>query len=186
MSNDIAGLFRVPKLDKRELTQAILKEYVVYVPDTGSFTLIKSNSPRYRNSLPAKFGSMNADGYLYGMLEGKSYSLHKLAVLYMTGAFPDSRLFRVDHRDRDTANNRWLNLRVIALGENIRNQSQTKTTTKSGHTGVSYKDGAKSPWKAHIRVDGKLKHLGSYATLEEAVAVRQAALSEHLKSVKLD
>ena len=186
MNSNFAGLLRVKKLEKRKLTQEILKEYVIYDPDTGLFTLIKSNSPRYRNSLPAPFGSKNADGYLYGMLEGKSYSLHMLAVLYMTGSFPDSRFVRVDHKDRNTLNNRWLNLRIIPLGENIRNQAQTKSTTKSGHTGVSYREGAKSPWKAHIRVDGKLQHLGSYKTVEEAVAVRQAALSEHLKSVKLD
>lgn len=185
MVQNLSGLFRVPKLPKRQLTQDILKEYVLYDPDTGVFMLIKSNSPRYRNSLPATFGSVNGDGYLYGMLEGVPHSLHKLAVLYMTGEMPDPKKVRVDHEDRDPLNNRWKNLRQLSLGENIRNQAKTKTTTVSGHTGVAYREGAKSPWKAHIRVNKVLKHLGSFKTLEEAVAARAAALEAHLKSAGL-
>lgn len=51
-----------------------------------------------------------------------------------------------------------------------------KTTTGTGHVGVTeveLKSGTR--YKANISVDGKKKHLGTFDTLEEAVAARQEA-----------
>lgn len=178
-----ANLYRVPKLDTEELTQAILKEYTVYDPDTGIFTLIKSGSPRNKNSLPMRIGTLGSSGYLRAMVAGKKVPLHVMAVIYMTGKAPDrDKLEVVDHINGDKSDNRWVNLRVISSGENIRNQKQLKNSTKSGVTGVNQRG---SKFYAHIRIDTKLRHLGSFATLEEAVAARQHALKEHLKLVDL-
>lgn len=83
----------------------------------------------------------------------------------------------VDHIDRNTLNNAWDNLRLLTKTENIRNQSPTKSTTASGHTGVFEKisKSGKLRYIAHIRVDKALKHLGTYDSLAEALAVRQEA-----------
>lgn len=178
-----ANLYRVPKLETKELTQAILKEYVVYDPDTGIFTLVKSGSPRYKNCLPMQIGTLSNSGYLLAMVAGKKIQLHVMAVIYMTGKAPDrSKLEVVDHINGDKTDNRWKNLRVISGGENVRNQKQTKDYTKSGVTGVSQRG---NKFCAHIRIDTKLKHLGTFATLEEAIKVRERALAEHLSLVKL-
>ncbi len=164
------------------ITQEKLKEYATYDPETGVFTRIKSDSRRHLHSLPETMGSKTGDGYLSAMVCKRTYPLHKLAVLYMEGTYPDNSV-RVDHDDRDTLNNRWNNLRVVSMSGNIRNQSQTKSKTASGHTGIFFKEGAKSPWKAHIRLDGKLKHLGSFMTLDEALAVRKSAHEEAMSSI---
>lgn len=83
---------------------------------------------------------------------------------------------------------REIGLRVVR--ENARPQIETnlrfntnfqvieKTTppknNKSGHTGVWW-DAKRGLWQAYIQVHGKRKHLGRYATLEEAVKARETA-----------
>ena len=181
---EFPGLFRTPKLVLRPLTQDILKEYVTYDEHSGEMTLIKSNSPALRNKLPMVFGTTNADGYLYGMIERKTYSVHRLIWLYMTGSFPSGNI-RVDHEDRCKVNNRWCNLRLLSHGENVRNQSPTKKATKSGLTGVFYDKSRNKPWVAHIRVDKKLQFLGAFASMEEAASARRNALENLTKETKL-
>jgi hypothetical protein len=39
--------------------------------------------------------------------------------------------------------------------------------------GVSYRPGRSRPWRAYISVDGKQKHLGWFATDDEAAVARQ-------------
>ncbi len=181
-AKSLASLYRVPKLETEVLTQELLKEYTVYDPDSGLFTLIKSGSPRYKNSLPVQIGTVTPKGYLVAMIAGKKLPLHVAAVVWMTGRHPDrEKLEVVDHINGIRTDNRWCNLRVISGGENVRNQSQTKNTS-SGIVGVS-KRGSK--FYAHIRIDTKLRHLGVFDTLEEAVAARQKALVEHLELLKI-
>lgn len=78
----------------------------------------------------------------------------------------------MDHINGNTSDDRWENLREVTNAENLRNRKQAKTN-KSGVTGVCwYKRTNK--WKAYIH-HVKKKHLGFYATIEEAIAVRKAA-----------
>lgn len=158
-------------------TQAQIKELVSYNPESGEFVLLKSDSPRLRNKVGKAIDpKLSRDGYKFIMLEGKTYSLHKLAVLYMTGTYP-SRNVRVDHEDRNPTNNRWSNLRVVLPGGNVRNQKQTSDKLESGYTGIYTKrtQTGKLRYKAAIRVDGKLHHLGTFNSLESALEARQQA-----------
>jgi len=50
----------------------------------------------------------------------------------------------------------------------------------SGHPGVTWEEG-RSKWKATIKIDGKLKNIGRYDTLEEAVEARKQAENEYRK-----
>lgn len=174
------GLYRAEKIADKSLNQALLKELAHYDKETGKFTRIKSTSPRFLGKLPCPMDAMHSQGYCVVMVNGKSYPAHKLAVLYVEGYLPD-RSVRVDHINGDTTDNRWCNLRVVAPGENVRNQKALKQT-ESGHTGVFKRN---EKFVAHIRIDKKLKHLGTFTTLEEAVAVRKNALVKHLESVGL-
>ncbi|HHQ0190770.1 TPA: hypothetical protein ACSKR0_002833 [Listeria monocytogenes] len=60
------------------------------------------------------------------------------------------------------------------LVENTRismiSDKKIRSDNKSGHTGVAFKD---NKWVARIFVSGKEHHLGSFDTIEEAIAARE-------------
>ena len=145
------------------ITQAELKEIVHYNKDTGVFTRLKGKGKG------EVAGSLNKTrGYVYLRAGGDRYMAHRLAWLYEYGRFPDGD---IDHINRDKADNRIANLRVVTKSANQRNLPMKKINT-SGITGVynnSYS------WIAQITLDGKVTYLGSYDTKEEATEVRLAA-----------
>lgn len=167
------------------LTQIQLKELIHYCPDTGTFTLLKSDSPRLRTKVPLTLNpSVTADGYQYVMLGKKTMPLHKLAVFYMTGSYPSSKV-RVDHKDRNKLNHRWDNIRIVSYGQNIRNQAQVSEKSNSGHTGIHKKilASGKVRYLANIRIDGKLHHLGTFADIEEALMARSIAHEREMAKI---
>jgi hypothetical protein len=177
---DMSGLYRVPRVAKVEnLTCEVLQEYLRYDPETGVFTLLKTNSPVYKNRLPYQIPHKKGE-YQKVMILNRRWQTHKLAVLLVTGKMPEGL---VDHINGDVNDNRWCNLRVLSSGENVRNQSQVKSDTESGVTGV-YKRGSK--YMAHIRINKKLHYLGQFESLEKAVEVRTRALQDFLKDNNLD
>lgn len=70
----------------------------------------------------------------------------------------------VDHINHNTLDNRKSNLRVCTNAENSRNQILSSNNT-SGYKGVTK---AGNRWVAKISFNGKLIHLGTYNTPEEA------------------
>jgi len=50
-------------------------------------------------------------------------------------------------------------------------------TNKSGTTGVSWHK-LTSKWIANVSIKGKQKYLGSFRTVEEAIAAREAMIQE--------
>lgn len=80
---------------------------------------------------------------------------------------------RVDHKDSDGLNNTRDNLRPATYPENNRNARKRMDNT-SGYKGVSWHKGHRK-WIASIRIDDKLRHLGDFATAEEAAAAYDKA-----------
>jgi hypothetical protein len=74
----------------------------------------------------------------------------------------------IDHRDGDHQNTRIDNLREATHTQNQHNKVGFGKYPK----GVVYKGEVdrKKPWTARIRVNGKKKSLGAFATMEEAAA----------------
>lgn len=82
--------------------------------------------------------------------------------------FPGSLPNQIDHRDRDSLNNRRLNLRAASPSQNQSNQTKQEKPCSSRFKGVSLHR-EKSKWLAQITVDKKRKYLG-YFREEEAAA----------------
>lgn len=82
----------------------------------------------------------------------------------------------VDHIDGDGLNNCRSNLRVATAAGNARNRR--KSQRSPGYKGVMYDPKGKRHWRAYIRCDGKKRHLGSFATAQEAaMAYNRAAIT---------
>jgi len=150
-----------------QITQSQLKELLSYDPETGVFFWLVG-----RKMAGKIAGCFNADGYLQIGVNGKIYLAHRLAWLFVNGAFPSA----LDHINGTKTDNRICNLRECTAAENQRNVGISKANT-SGFKGVYWhKD--KKKWYARIGVNSRLKNLGNFATPELASAAYQAKARE--------
>jgi hypothetical protein len=110
---------------------------------------------------------------VYRMLEifAKAYPAHRVAWKMMTGRDPRAT---IDHRDGNTLANHWTNIREATNSEQAWNKPHSNKT--SGRRGV-YR-GSKNRWRAQIKINQKNEHLGSFLTIEEAVAAYEARARE--------
>ena len=79
----------------------------------------------------------------------------------------------IDHINGDKIDNRISNLRDVTKLENAKNASISANNT-SGFNGV-YWVKTKGVWVAKIWTQGKLKHLGYFDKIQDAVAARKLA-----------
>lgn len=90
---------------------------------------------------------------------------------------PDGLL--VDHKNRNTLDNRRENLRLATKSQNAMN-SELPNNNTSGYKGIDYRIKRKQ-WRARITVDGSVKHLGWFQSKEDAIKAREAAEMEYYK-----
>jgi len=107
-------------------------------------------------------------GYVVIRIDRKLYKAHQLAWLYTHGTFAPE----LDHINRIRNDNRIANLRAASRSMQMHNAGMLKNNT-SGVKGVSYHAASKK-WHARIWVDGKCRHVGFFATIEEAQKERNA------------
>ena len=116
-------------------------------------------------------GSRHVAGYVEVAIDRKAdaasrgalrHLAHRVIWKMMTGADPTSE---IDHRDTDRSNNRWKNLRAASSSDNKAN-SKTFKNSQTGVKGVRMLSNGR--YVAHIRMDGKYKHLGCFGTSGEA------------------
>jgi hypothetical protein len=146
-----------------KLTQERLKELLSYDPLTGVFLWRVDRGGKKAGDV----AGCRKRTYTVISVDDRIYRAHLLAWLYMTGKWPNPF---VDHRDLDKHNNIWTNLREATKSQNMANVGLIKSN-KSGLKGVSrYRAGESygKPWQSHIQKDGKVMHLGHFATKEEA------------------
>lgn len=93
----------------------------------------------------------------------------------------------IDHINRNPLDNRKENLRFCTRGQNLCN-SIGHYNRKAPYKGIhERKDNQSNPWRATIRVDGKTKHLGNFATPElAAIAYNQAAIIHYGEFARLN
>lgn len=131
---------------------------------TGVFTWRIDTPPARKGSLA---GNRWKHGYIRLRLFNIFHSAHRVAFAMMTGRWPDEL---IDHIDGDGFNNRWDNLREVSNLGNKRNVKLDHRNS-SGFTGV-YWNKKERRWKASIRVNYELIHLGYHDQIVDAVAAR--------------
>lgn len=136
-----------------------------YEADSGHFYWKVARRPDLKG---VKAGYAESKGYIVIEVDGRAYKSHRLVWLYIYGTFPADQL---DHINGDRSDNRLSNLRPASNLENCRSKSVYKNS-RSGIKGVHLRYGK---WVARIRVEGRLKHLGCYNSLEEATAAYDQA-----------
>ena len=148
------------------LTQARLKELLHYDPSTGDFTWIGGS----RTPIGKRAGCLFDTGYIRIQIAGRFYRAHRLAWLYVTGAWPRHQ---IDHIDGQRDNNAFHNLRDVTAGVNSQNRRKAHPGSASGLLGVA--KGYKGQWNAYITAAGRSQYLGTYQTANEAHAAYLAA-----------
>jgi len=158
--------------DKRtRLTAERLRALLDYNPATGEFVWRVSRGPAYKGSLA---GSPHPNGYVYIKLDGKSYPVHRLVWLCMSGTFPPED---IDHINGHRNDNRLSNLRLATRAENCMN-SKVRNTNTSGVKGVSWNQETRR-WTAYINVNKSRLHLGRFIRIEDAAAAYEEAAKKY-------
>jgi hypothetical protein len=143
----------------RVLTAERLKVVLTYDPHTGIFIRNFDTSRGRKGSIA---GGVNSAGYRLIYIEGRQYYAHRLAVLYMTGNWPNGH---VDHRDRNPHNNAFLNLRCATP---MQNQGNCCAKRPDKLKGAFRRNGGGKPYRSAITIDKRYIHLGSFDTEIEA------------------
>lgn len=148
------------------LTQEYLRSALHYDPLTGAFTWLTNRaSNKVKAGDPA---GVVKKGYLVICIDNVHYRANRLAVFYMTGVWP-----RVaDHKDGNTLNNAWENIRDVTKGQNGLNR-KLSARNSLGVKGVSILPSGR--YRAQIMYQGKKEYLGSFDSIEQASEAYQTA-----------
>ena len=108
-------------------------------------------------------------GYIYIIIDTKSYLAHRLAWFHYHGYMPENQ---IDHKDRVRHHNWILNLRDTSSQCNMRNAGMLSNNT-SGVKGVYLQKGKR--YAAQIKVSGETIYLGADENFDKAVMLRWKA-----------
>lgn len=136
--------------DRSSLTLEIVKSSVFYDPTTGIFRRF------------GKIVGRSSRGHGYLQIGYVRVRASHLAWFYMTGEWPPDE---IDHKDGNAFNMRFTNLRLATSTQNKWNKPVHPTSASGLKGAMKARHGR---WRSHIRENGKLKHLGYFATAEEA------------------
>lgn len=160
-----------------QLTQERLRRLLFYDPETGVFTWRIGRGRQSAGGIAGCPFSKREGGprYLAIGVDGRLYqNAGRLAWLYMIGDFPKGQ---VDHKNRNSLDNRWSNLRLATHGQNQANRGPQKNNT-SGLKGVIY-IASRKRWRAQIAFGGRTKCIGYAQSKEDAYALYLRAAAIH-------
>lgn len=149
------------------LTAERLRQLLHYDPETGVFTRLVALGGR-SGPVGSRCECLSPAGYVQIGVDRRTYPAHRLAWLYMTGAWPPNE---VDHINGVRADNRWTNLRQATRSQNRAN-SRASYANRSGYKGVCRARCGR--WRASLRGE----RLGLFDTPEEASRAYFAAAQE--------
>lgn len=119
-------------------------------------------------------GTVLVSGHISIVIKGKQHYAHRLAWLFVYGAYPSDQ---IDHENGKPWDNRFFNLRDVTDPESKKNMPIRKDNT-SGCVGVSL-HGQSGKWSASIDNNNKREFLGLFSDLKSAIEVRHKAEIEN-------
>lgn len=146
------------------LTVARLKELFHYHPRKGQFVRAKRVGNSSRQQVGFAPTGTGAQGYPMVTIDGRKYSCHRLAWLYVHGTWP---VGEIDHINGDRTDYRIANIRDVSHAENIQNVRKARTDSKSGLLGASWCEQTKS-WVMAITTNGVRRRVTGFLTAEAA------------------
>ncbi len=132
-----------------------------YNPQTGEWNWIKKTPRRERVGRCDKFYGRRHRRVV--TFQNTVYFSHRLAWFYMTGRWPKEQ---IDHRDSNSDNNSWTNLREATNRQNSWNR-QKSLRAQSIFKGVHWHKRDRR-WEARITINGKTRYLGTFKTAKKA------------------
>ena len=152
----------------------LLRKLLRYEPETGKlFWRVRDGVPKWWNTKYAgkeAFVHQNINGYCCGNINNNTYVSHRVIWAMFYNYWPRDQ---IDHINGVKTDNRIKNLRDVVQSKNQRNRTMNKNNT-SGYNGI-YWDKNSKKWTPRIRINGKMKRLGSFKNIEDAIAVRKLA-----------
>jgi hypothetical protein len=116
--------------------------------------------PCIRTNIGDLAGRVTSGGYLQVGYKKKYYMVHTIIWKMHNGDIPEGLV--VDHKDRNSFNNKIENLRLCTLQQNTYNRAMSN---KLGVKGVRKEH---KKYRASITHNGIQIHLGQFSSLEEA------------------
>lgn len=147
---------------KADLSAHRLREILDYDRQTGVFTWKVMLAHRRK---PGTIAGSLTHGYIEIGINNRSYRAHRLAWLHVHGEWPAGH---IDHIDGNRLNNAIANLRDVTNQTNAQNRHEiSRSKLTSQYLGVTW-NSANQCWLAQIRVNGKNRYVGQYATERDA------------------
>jgi hypothetical protein len=158
-----------------ELTQKELHDIFTYHEDGYLVWKLRTKTAKLR-SLEGKIaGTIRAkDSYTQIAINKKKYQAHRLIWIWHYGEIKKQE---IDHIDGNPKNNRIENLREATYSENKKNLKMYKTNT-SGYSGICF-DKSRKKWFVSISINNKLKNIGRFEKIEDAINARKIAEENH-------
>lgn len=157
------------------ITQKCLRELISYDPETGIAVWKSGPFPGKRIGYIIIGACIRNKPYRYWQNKGigsKAKPFSHVVFFYMTGCWPAAEM---DHINRDTLDDRWVNLREATRFQNGANKRSANKNSKTGFRGVRPKG---RRYEASIYRHGERKILGCFDTPQEAGAMYLRAASE--------
>lgn len=144
------------------MKQISLTQGKVTLVDDDIYDVVKNLKWCWRSGM-----TKNSTGYA-----GKTFSAdHGLSGMmflhHVVAGYPLDNLI-VDHIDGDGLNNQRNNLRIITKSENMANLKIHRNGRLRGCYKIKSKNSIYSKWRATIRIEDKVIHLGLFETEQEA------------------
>ena len=158
----------MPAPIKRDLDIELLRLLFTYDPETG---VLKWRMNRSGNAKAGDVaGCVKRNGYIYIGVCGRIWTAHRLAWAIHYGRHPGDML---DHINRIKTDNRIANLRECTAAENAANKCFSPRALMGTRPTASGK------WLAQIGMYGKHRHLGTFASEEEASRAYKKARAQY-------
>ncbi len=171
------------KIKMDRITQKYLRECLLYDPEYGIFIWRNRPLSHFKdtasmNRINNKMAGRRAGTYsksenvTYLYIDGKKFRAAKLAVIHRVGQIGKKLIICVNGDGSDI---RLANIKAVD-GKNKRS-CRPWVHGKTRATGIKLLDSGK--YHARLYVDGKTIHVGTAATKQEAIAMREKAIEHY-------